>query len=77
MKVRIVLCSHDALPPFADHETNSFLSLKKVSRVVDCSSSHCYSTSAPANANHRVPDGKVCLNDLGELAVTKFAVEPV
>ncbi|KAL7968509.1 GTP cyclohydrolase N terminal domain-containing protein [Trichoderma sp. SZMC 28014] len=23
-----------------------------------------------------VPDGKVCLNDLGELAVTKFAVEP-
>ncbi|KPM34387.1 Uracil-regulated protein 1 [Neonectria ditissima] len=24
-----------------------------------------------------VPDGKVCLNDLGELAVTKFAVEPV
>lgn len=24
-----------------------------------------------------VPDGKVCLNDMGELAVTKFAVEPV
>ncbi|CAI6100478.1 unnamed protein product [Clonostachys chloroleuca] len=24
-----------------------------------------------------VPDGKICLNDLGELAVTKFAVEPV
>ncbi|KAI1075251.1 putative GTP cyclohydrolase II [Whalleya microplaca] len=24
-----------------------------------------------------VPDGKVCLNSLGELAVTKFAVEPV
>ncbi|KAK2029452.1 GTP cyclohydrolase II [Colletotrichum zoysiae] len=24
-----------------------------------------------------VPDGKVCLNNLGELAVTKFAVEPV
>ncbi|KAL3955228.1 hypothetical protein ACCO45_010791 [Purpureocillium lilacinum] len=24
-----------------------------------------------------VPDGKVCLNKLGELAVTKFAVEPV
>lgn len=24
-----------------------------------------------------VPDGKVCLNDSGELAVTKFAVEPV
>ncbi|KAK4203668.1 GTP cyclohydrolase II [Triangularia verruculosa] len=23
------------------------------------------------------PDGKVCLNELGELAVTKFAVEPV
>ena len=25
----------------------------------------------------RVPDGKVCLNETGELAVTKFAVEPV
>lgn len=25
----------------------------------------------------RVPDGKVCLNEMGELAVTKFAVEPV
>jgi len=25
----------------------------------------------------RVPDGKICLNDKGELAVTKFAVEPV
>lgn len=25
----------------------------------------------------RVPDGKVCLNELGEVAVTKFAVEPV
>nr|CAD70959.1 conserved hypothetical protein [Neurospora crassa] len=24
-----------------------------------------------------VPDGKICLNSLGELAVTKFAVEPV
>jgi hypothetical protein len=24
-----------------------------------------------------VPDGKVCLNKFGELAVTKFAVEPV
>ncbi|KAK2612935.1 hypothetical protein QQS21_001046 [Conoideocrella luteorostrata] len=24
-----------------------------------------------------IPDGKVCLNELGELAVTKFAVEPV
>ncbi|KAF8865753.1 GTP cyclohydrolase-like protein II [Acephala macrosclerotiorum] len=24
-----------------------------------------------------IPDGKVCLNDSGELAVTKFAVEPV
>lgn len=24
-----------------------------------------------------VPDGKVCVNDKGELAVTKFAVEPV
>jgi hypothetical protein len=24
-----------------------------------------------------VPDGKICLNSKGELAVTKFAVEPV
>lgn len=24
-----------------------------------------------------VPDGKVCINAFGELAVTKFAVEPV
>lgn len=24
-----------------------------------------------------MPDGKVCVNELGELAVTKFAVEPV
>ena len=24
-----------------------------------------------------IPDGKVCLNAAGELAVTKFAVEPV
>lgn len=24
-----------------------------------------------------VPDGKICMNDFGELAVTKFAVEPV
>lgn len=28
-------------------------------------------------AGRLVPDGKVCLNDTGELAVTKFAVEPV
>jgi hypothetical protein len=27
--------------------------------------------------NYSVPDGKVCLNASGELAVTKFAVEPV
>lgn len=24
-----------------------------------------------------IPDGKICLNETGELAVTKFAVEPV
>lgn len=24
-----------------------------------------------------VPDGKICLNETGEVAVTKFAVEPV
>ena len=23
-----------------------------------------------------VPDGKICINETGELAVTKFAVEP-
>ncbi|PSS02426.1 GTP cyclohydrolase II [Coniella lustricola] len=28
-------------------------------------------------AGRLVPDGKICLNDQGELAVTKFAVEPV
>ncbi|EEU44602.1 uncharacterized protein NECHADRAFT_105227 [Fusarium vanettenii 77-13-4] len=28
-------------------------------------------------AGRLIPDGKVCLNDQGELAVTKFAVEPV
>ncbi|KAJ4250655.1 Uracil-regulated protein 1 [Fusarium torreyae] len=28
-------------------------------------------------AGRLVPDGKVCLNEMGELAVTKFAVEPV
>lgn len=28
-------------------------------------------------AGRIVPDGKICLNETGELAVTKFAVEPV
>ena len=28
-------------------------------------------------AGRLVPDGKICLNEMGELAVTKFAVEPV
>ena len=28
-------------------------------------------------AGRLVPDGKICLNSSGELAVTKFAVEPV
>ena len=28
-------------------------------------------------AGRLIPDGKICLNDTGELAVTKFAVEPV
>ncbi|GJN81135.1 hypothetical protein PLIIFM63780_004667 [Purpureocillium lilacinum] len=32
--------------------------------------------SKELDVDHRVPDGKVCLNKLGELAVTKFAVEP-
>lgn len=29
------------------------------------------------HARFSVPDGKICVNDMGELAVTKFAVEPV
>ena len=29
------------------------------------------------NAGRITPDGKICLNASGELAVTKFAVEPV
>lgn len=45
--------------------------------MVDCASCNRYSTSILANAIYRVPDGKVCLNELGEVAVTKFAVEPV
>ena len=28
-------------------------------------------------AGRLVPDGKICINETGELAVTKFAVEPV
>lgn len=28
------------------------------------------------NGLNSVPDGKICKNDSGELAVTKFAVEP-
>ena len=28
-------------------------------------------------AGRLTPDGKICLNKMGELAVTKFAVEPV
>lgn len=29
------------------------------------------------NSGRLVPDGKICINDQGELAVTKVAVEPV
>jgi hypothetical protein len=32
---------------------------------------------ASVRAGRLVPDGKVCLNETGELAVTKVAVEPV
>jgi GTP cyclohydrolase II len=32
---------------------------------------------ASVRAGRLVPDGKICLNSTGELAVTKFAVEPV
>jgi hypothetical protein len=32
---------------------------------------------ASVKAGRLVPDGKICLNETGELAVTKFAVEPV
>lgn len=37
--------------------------------------SNLYSTSTNDGLNS-VPDGKICKNDSGELAVTKFAVEP-
>ena len=33
--------------------------------------------SESVRAGRLIPDGKICLNDTGELAVTKFAVEPV
>lgn len=47
--------------------------------MADCMSPKCCDGcfQALANVSYRVPDGKVCLNNLGELAVTKFAVEPV
>ncbi len=56
-----------------------------MSEKVDCKFSHAeYYLLFFAKAPHmtllisrRVPDGKVCLNETGELAVTKFAVEPV
>ncbi|GKT77561.1 GTP cyclohydrolase ii [Colletotrichum tofieldiae] len=37
----------------------------------------CLLTNPWTKLQRYVPDGKVCLNNLGELAVTKFAVEPV
>jgi hypothetical protein len=36
-----------------------------------------FQKETPLTKFARVPDGKVCLNESGELAVTKFAVEPV
>lgn len=47
--------------------------------LVDCGDFHCFLSFAMPllTRNHSVPDGKVCLNEKGELAVTKFAVEPV
>lgn len=53
----------------------SYPSSKKVSRVGDCM--YSFSGLVSPLKKDRIPDGKVCLNQLGELAVTKFAVEPV
>lgn len=47
-----------------------------MSEKVVCKFKHTQ-TRIPINLVGSVPDGKVCLNDSGELAVTKFAVEPV
>jgi GTP cyclohydrolase II len=47
-----------------------------VSRLDDCKHDLVLPRWNPTD-NRRVPDGKVCLNAEGELAVTKFAVEPV
>lgn len=50
--------------------------LRKVSRPGACMFNQSDSRGMQLT-RHRVPDGKVCLNEFGELAVTKFAVEPV
>jgi hypothetical protein len=47
-----------------------------VSRLDDCKHDLVLPRWNPTDSR-RVPDGKVCLNAEGELAVTKFAVEPV
>lgn len=44
--------------------------------MVDCEFTIFVGLKAIAN-EESVPDGKICINDEGELAVTKFAVEPV
>jgi hypothetical protein len=58
---------------------NSCQNLLRVSRLGDCESELELTVLRQQTDNmfYRVPDGKVCLNDQGELAVTKFAVEPV
>jgi len=38
---------------------------------------HQYQLDCSQLTPNSIPDGKVCLNETGELAVTKFAVEPV
>jgi hypothetical protein len=48
-----------------------------VSERVDCKKFGRLTQAQSADPFSRVPDGKVCLNETGELAVTKFAVEPV
>lgn len=54
---------------------NSCLNSKKASELDACALAVLPSWTLLTD--NRVPDGKVCLNELGELAVTKFAVEPV
>lgn len=54
------------------------MSSRTVSRtVVGKLHRYCMEELTCLSLDLSVPDGKVCLNEKGELAVTKFAVEPV